>query len=449
MNTKLKVFLALLLVYACLLSAVACNSSKDQADNSSDATEVMGESDGSNADNSYTDTDADGNPKRDPNYKPVNYDVMKGMWISQFDIASVYCSGSTQKMERSFESNVDKICKGLAEAGFNTAIIQVRPYGDSFFPSDVYPPSSVVVGAYGKEFKYDPFRIFVKAAHKYGLSVHAWINPMRLMKEEEITKISTDYRIGQWYQDETLRTQYMSTFEGRYYLLPGQEEARKLVCDGITELGQKYNIDAVHIDDYFYPTAKDAFDAAHYTQVKDEYLNLRDYRIQSVNKLVSDMYKAVKAVDEDMEFGISPAGSISNNITSLYADVNTWCSRDGFCDYIIPQVYWGFEYPTKDYKFDVCCQAWEAIHKNKNVKLIIGIEITDAKDINKAGNEEFKTHKDVIKRQLMYVNSMENSSGFAFFSYGTMFSPSSGNLTGTIKEERENFLPYLKDEFGK
>jgi len=111
MNTKLKVFLALLLVYACLLSAVACNSSKDQADNSSDATEVMGESDGSNADNSYTDTDADGNPKRDPNYKPVNYDVMKGMWISQFDIASVFAPAPPKKWKEALKATLTRYAR--------------------------------------------------------------------------------------------------------------------------------------------------------------------------------------------------------------------------------------------------------------------------------------------------------------------------------------------------
>lgn len=491
MTRRIKAIIALLLAFACLFTYVACD--KKEGDNNDDATQVGNQSNDSADQNSgnlegseevsqfiselvsadessenepeeekpslycipedtFTDSDADGKAKRDPNYVSVNYDSMRGIWLDQFSMSGIYSAGSKQKPEENFTRMIDKICKGIADAGFNTIIVQVRPNGDSFYPSEYYAPSYYVVGKYGNEFEYDMLKIFIEKAHVYGLSFHAWVNPMRLMAGLNLNNCGEQYPLTQWYKDEAKRASNLSQSGDLMYLIPGVEENQQLVWDGVTEICTNYNVDAVHIDDYFYPTMDASFDRVHWETVKENYnitgyeeMDRRAYRLEKVNALVKGMYDAVHAVDDTLWFGISPAGNIHNNLNALYADVNTWCATDGFCDYIVPQVYWGFEHPTTTSKFDICCEAWHRLCAKSNVRLVIGIGIYR---INSKTNKDFKEYAendDVTKRQLEYIAGMEKNDGFVFYTYSTMFN-SSGTLQG-IQKERKNFLPVLK-KFG-
>lgn len=440
---QLKAFLVLLLALSCVLGAVACTD--DTTDTSSDdATNAVAESSGDTENSGADATSEEESTGRDPEYQSLNYDTMKGIWISQYD-TTIFTANGKQRDKNNYKGRVEQICKAIAETGFNTVILQVRPFGDSYFPSELYTPSSFVVGYYGGSFKYDPFEIFIDVAHKYNLSVHAWINPMRLMTTSEIENVSTDFVIGEWYQNEELRNKYLSVYDNRYYLVPGYEETRKLVADGVKEICQNYNVDGVHIDDYFYPTTSTKFDASHYETVKEDYSSIPEYRREVVSKLVKGLYNAVKAVDESIVFGISPAGSISNNITSLYANVKKWCSTAGYCDYIAPQIYWGFEHPVDSQKFDICTEEWAKLCTEPSVKLIIGMGIYRANKPSLDGEfDEYVNNKDVIKRQLEYLKARDDVTGFIMYSYGDLFD-SYGRSTSPLELERENFLPVLND----
>ncbi len=476
MKNRVKAILALLLAMACLFSYAACDT--DDGNDNSSATDAMTQSgevsDGSeliseilSSDESseeesgpslttvpldtYSDTAEDGSAKRDPNYKTVNYDVMRGIWLDQYSMKELYCSGTKQIIEKTFTTKIQKVCKGIAKAGFNTIIVQVRPNGDSFYPSEYYAPSSFVVGGYGGEFQYDMLKIFVEYAHLYGLSFHAWVNPMRLMKPEELNVCDDEYTLTQWYKDAEQKKAHMSQSGNLLYLVPGVEENRQLVWNGVTEICTNYNVDAVHIDDYFYPTVDSGFDDVHWQQVKADYeitgidtIDRRAYRLEMVNILVKGMHDAVKAVDPTLWFGISPAGNIGNNTNALFADVHTWCGTPGYCDYIVPQVYWGFEHPTPSSRFDVCSTAWMDI-TCEEVRLVIGVGIYRILDKTDSDFAEYKEHDDVTKRQLEYLQSMDKNDGFVFYTYDTMFN-GSGSLSGIVKE-RKNFLPVLQ-EFG-
>lgn len=474
MNKTLKSILAMLLVLCFVFGAAGCGDS-DKEDGKQTVNEQSGTVDESSAGNSestsasdsseskkddktlayplpevpeYTDTDENGNAKRDPNYQPINYEQMKGIWLSQFDMQSLYQTSGKQTNETAFTLIVDKICAGVAAAGFNTIIVQLRPNGDSFYPSDLYCPSKYVVGLYGAEFDYDMLRIFIKTAHDYGLSFHGWVNPMRLMSASEITYVSEDYVIGKWYNDEEQRNAHLAKSGDLYYLIPGVQENQQLVWDGVTEICTNYNIDAIHIDDYFYPTTDKSFDREHFLTQADNFggdndYSLRLYRLDMVNQLVAGMYDAVKAVDEDIWFGISPAGNIDNNLSTLYASVTTWCSTPGFCDYIVPQVYWGFEHSTNGLKFDNCCENWAKYNTAEEVRLVIGIGIYRISDTSDEF-AEYRKYDDVTKRQLEYVENMEKADGFVLYSFGNLFDNSGSLKNGSIKKERENFIPVVK-----
>ena len=129
----------------------------------------------------------------------INYDDMKAVWLSQFDLNVIYTNNGSQRSESDYRNKLKTVIDNMQKCGFNTLIVQTRPYADSFYPSEVYPPSKYVTGSYKKNFSYDPIKILIEEAHKRSLSVQGWINPLRAMTTSEINDVSNSYRIKKWY----------------------------------------------------------------------------------------------------------------------------------------------------------------------------------------------------------------------------------------------------------
>ncbi len=395
-------------------------------------------------------TDPDPNP--DPGtYTQLNYDKVKAMWLSQFDLSGVYMSGSSHGADSSFRTLMTSILDNCVNIGLNTVIVQVRPNGDSMYPSEYYTMSKYVVGSYGKTASYDPFEIIIELAHARNLSVQAWINPLRLMTSSDITKVSSSYKVGEWYQSSTYNGKYVVLYSSYYYLNPAYEEVRQLIIDGAVEICTLYNVDGVHMDDYFYPTTDSSFDSTAYNSYTGS-LSLANWRRDNLNKLVSGLYSAIKAVDSDILFGISPAGNMSTVYNSQYADVYTWCSTTGYIDYICPQVYFGMLHSTQG--FGSCSSGWSDIISNSNVTLYVGITLgkaldgysgtTDTYAGTTEGKYEWVNNRDVIKSCLEYTrDNLSKCTGVAFFCYQYFYDPVSGSSIAGTAEERENFLPIL------
>ncbi len=388
--------------------------------------------------------------KEDPRMV-LNYDNMKAMWISQFDMSSVYTNGSSQTPQRSFLNYVKTILDNVKACGINTVIIQMRPNADSMYPSEYYPMSKYVVGAYGKDATYDPMEIFIDEAHERGLSVQAWINPMRAMTVSEIKSVNGKYAIKKWYD---ANNGYTPVVSNGVYLDPGHEEVRQLIINGAREILERYPVDGLHMDDYFYPTGvTSAFDSASYTAYKKSggKLSLEGFRKDSLNKLVAGLYSMTKSVSEDLIFGISPAGNINNVTDKQFADVYTWCKNEGYIDYICPQVYFGLEHQS--YDFDKVSKTWQSIIKVDSIDLIIGMTLGkavngyDGKGDTYAGSgkNEWIRHKDILKRCLELSKSYEKCRGVSYFCYQYFFDPLSGVENNKTKTERDGFLPILKD----
>lgn len=381
-------------------------------------------------------------------YTPLNYDDMKAMWLSQYDLNSVYCSGGSQNSETVYRNYLETILDNVKANGYNTVIVQVRPNADSMYPSDYYPMSKYVVGSYGKNAIYDPFAIMIDEAHERGLSVQAWINPMRAMTTEEIAAVPNDYPIKQWYRKADKKGKYIVANGKNYYLNPAYEEVRELIINGARELLLKYEVDGLHMDDYFYPTTESFFDAAAYKEYKANggKKSREDFRKEMLNLLVSGLYSAVKAINPQMLFGISPAGNI-NNVRRDGADVDTWCSTEGYIDYICPQVYFGLEHAS--YDFIKVCNTWSELIKTDTVKLIIGMTLGKAKsgvdNYAGTGKNEWAEHKDILMRCLEHTKSLDKCAGVAYFCYQYYYSPTTGAEVTETKTERDNFIPLLKE----
>lgn len=268
------------------------------------------------------------------------------------------------------------------------------------------------------------------------------------MTAEEIKKVPEQYLIKQWHNDENKNGDYLVELNGRIYLNPAHEEVRALIAAGAKEVSERYDIDGVHIDDYFYPTTETSFDAKAYDQFLAEggKKSLKTFRYENIDAMVGAMYDAIKSVDERILFGISPAGNINTTYNNLYTDVYKWCSEEGFLDYICPQIYFGLEHQTHDFK--KVYHTWEAIIRNSNIRLAVGMTLGKAQsgvdNYAGTGKNEWQENKNIMKRCLDFLAGEEACSGISVFCYQYMYNPLTGESVSETAQERENMKEALE-----
>ena len=401
-------------------------------------------------------------------YKPINYGNMKAIWLSQLDLIPVYYDyeNGTQRTEDDFSAKIDVIMENVKGCGFNTVVVQVHPDCDSMYLSKNYPWSDylngngnrdanqnlkdddaakVTASTYGNTSLYDLMPIMIDAAHKYGLSFQAWINPMRACAIEEMAYINDAYPIKQWYNDPEKSTTYLFKTSRRIYLNPAYEEVRDYIVSVAVEICRYYDVDGIHMDDYFYPSSDASYDLGAF-KAQDEYSALIDFRKNNINMLVKQIYGAVKAENADMLFGISPAGNISNNMNTLAADVKTWCSVAGYVDYICPQIYFGFDHATVP--FDKLSQQWIDMNTEESVDMVLGLslhKIGKKDQYAGVGMDEWMENSDILKRSYEWIaDNLNNVDGFCMFSYQYIFDPVTGERVDYTAKEVDGFLPVMQ-----
>ena len=368
-------------------------------------------------------------------YSTLNYDIQKGIWISflESEIKSAY------KTEFQFRSQIASAYAKAKAMGINTVYVHARSHGDAFYDSEYYPWSHLSAGKIGNAPSYDPFKIMVDEAHKQGLSFHAWINPMRGPTESNMQALALNKNdnsiIKQWYNDPQKNGTYLVKHKvgktTNYYLNPAYPEVQDLINKGITEIISKYKVDAIHIDDYFYPTTSDTFDKSAYNKYGGGQ-NLADWRRSNTDKMVRSMYSTVKRANSNVLFGISPAGNISNNYNSLYADIAKWCSTTGYMDYVIPQLYWGFEHSSSDFK--KACSIWSDTVKSSSIDLIIGLgtyKVCEKKE------DDFIDNPYIMSQQIAHSKTLSKYKGIAFFRYENL-------MDNALNADRQNITDQLK-----
>lgn len=272
----------------------------------------------------------------------------------------------------------------------NTVFVQVRSHGDSYYPSSVYPWSQYVTGVVGKECGFDPLQIMVEEAHKRKLSIHAWINPYRLMKDSQMEQVDDSFAIKKWYQNPA----YMTKKDNYWYLNPGNTEVQNLIFSGVKELMENYEIDGVQIDDYFYVAPPTAFGQTE-----------QDAK-QNTTTLVKGLYDTVKSVNPKALFGVSPAGNYMDaprSDSTQYTNLNLWCTEKGYLDYVAPQIYWDFNDPVAP--FEQVLSKWESLCEPSQTKLYVGL----------AGYKFSKT--DILSKQVERCLNSKNAGGYIFFRY--------------------------------
>lgn len=368
-------------------------------------------------------------------YTALNYDEVKGIWISYFELYPIL----TGKSKAQFESGIGEYYDNIKSLGLNTVYVHVRPYGDAIYDSDYFPWSKYCTGYIGEDPGFDPLEVMIEQAHKRNISFQAWVNPLRCYQEDDAPYVSDKYLTKQWYNNND--GDYIIKVNNYWYLNPAYDEVNELIALGVAEIVSKYNVDGVHIDDYFYPTTESYFDSIAFS--KSGKSDLAQFRLDNCTKMVSAMYNAVKSHSKTALFGISTQGNVTNNKEVLYADVEKWCSEPGYCDYMAPQIYYGFENSGQPYSEVV--EQWDDMLSGTGKELIPGLAVYKIGSEDSwagSGKYEWINNTEIIKRQIEKARTANTYSGIILYSYQFVFTPDS-SVSSAVNKEIAAFSPLL------
>lgn len=353
---------------------------------------------------------------------------LRGVWISYLDWDKLPAD------QAGFQKGVDQILERCVELKMNAVFVHVRSDCDAMYPSSYFPWSRFVTGTQGKDPGYDPLAYFVETAHKRGLQFHAWINPYRVTGNmNRWNQVSDQSFVKQWLSDEdSSNDRFVLRQNGEYYLNPASEEVRQRIIDGVREVVENYDVDGIHFDDYFYPEVNDSdenkwFDKPEYDRSGSS-LPISQWRRENVNKLVRGVYQAVKEAKPHVQFGISPEGHVTNlhSENRLFVDIDTWVSKDGYVDYIMPQIYWGFEHKLSDgspapFAFSNNLDTWIKLKNRGNARLYLGLAMYKTGSGSKDNNAvpEWLRRNDIIKRQVEAGRASGQVAGYCFYAYSS------------------------------
>lgn len=329
--------------------------------------------------------------------------IMAAAWMPYFITETLFSADDAQICR----DTVRAYLKQLQDCGVNTVFVHVCAFGESSYPSAYYPPMPEANG-------YDEMQILTDICAELGLSLHAWINPLRLQTEEYMNEQSGDAMLCTWYRDKTVCAGSLSRWEGRYYLNPAAESTRIFLSGVITELIERYHPAGIHIDDYFYPTTETAWDAADFAASGAS--DLAAWRRENITELMQEMYRAVHAADENAVFSISPQGNLSKNSDELYADIPAWTAAGDCCDLIVPQLYFGYQNEICPYAENL--RVWCELPRAENVSLAIGIgayKSGETDELAGSGEREWITTPDIVTRQTADALAYPDVCGVAFY----------------------------------
>ena len=337
---------------------------------------------------------------------------VKAVWITYYEL-----SGFTQdSTEQDFRKKINKAFKELKSNGFNRVTVQVRPFADAFYKSDYFPVSSYCFKEQGSELIFDPLEIMVESAHKYKLSIEAWINPYRVSNSDDFTQLSKNNKAVEWQGTDNL-----IVCDSGIYFNPASDEVTKLISNGVKEIAENYDVDSICFDDYFYPSTDESIDKSSYAAYKKSKgdKSLADWRRENVSKMIQSVYSTVKSVDENITFGISPASNAENNYNALYADTQKWCTEKGYVDYICPQIYFGFQ--NENQPFMKTTKSWIQM---ADCTLYVALPLYKAEKEDEFagdnGKNEFIDNNNIIARQVTYLSKLSDVKGYYVFSYSSL-----------------------------
>ena len=322
-----------------------------------------------------------------------------------------------------------EILDTLKDTGINTVMFQVRPYGDAMYKSSINPWSKELTGTQGKDPGYDPLAFIIQEAHTRGMKVHAWLNPYRVISS------GTDVNVLSSNHPARKNPSLLIENKGGMYYNPDLQEVKNHISDTIAEIVSNYNVDGITFDDYFYPTDYPLPEG----EEKDG--AVANARREHINQMILQVKNTIKSIKPWVRFGVSPRGVWKNKINdpngsdtgyakesyySDYADTVKWV-KEGYIDYIIPQVYWEMDHNVAPFK--TVTNWWENVVKGTNVDLYIG----------------HTTDKDVVAKeidtQIQYTKQFSAIKGNSYYNVTSIMNNNQGSRD-KIKNNILQTLPF-------
>ncbi|NWF31011.1 family 10 glycosylhydrolase [Streptomyces sp. PKU-EA00015] len=325
------------------------------------------------------------------------------------------------------------------ERRLNAVMFQVRPTADALWPSPYEPWSQYLTGVQGRDPGWDPLGTAVREAHRRGLELHAWFNPYRVAIHADPSRLVRCHPARQ-------HPDWIVPYGGKLYYNPGIPEVRAFVEDAILDAVRRYDIDAVHFDDYFYPypVAGQYFDDdAAWARYGSGYANRAAWRRANVDLLVRETGARITREKKHVRFGISPFGVWRNASTDpagsrttagvqtyddLYADTRTWVRR-GWIDYVVPQVYWHMGFAAADYSTLV--PWWSDVADGTGVDLYIGEALYK---VGIPGQPAAWHDPAELSRHLTYASQYPQVGGHCFFSALEVGADPLGAMTKVVED---------------
>lgn len=357
-----------------------------------------------------------------------NFKEVRAIFISYIEL-NKYIKNKDVEVSK---ENINKMINNIKELGFNTVIVQIRSFSDAIYESEIFPWSSTVSSSEGTFPGYDVLAYFIEVCKLKNILIIGWINPYRVRSSESsISNLNPAYKY--------IGTDYLFEDEGIYYN-PSKQEVEDLIVTGVEEVISNYKLDGILFDDYFYPNKDmDYLDYLSYLEQND-YITFDEYHLMIINKMIKRVHEICKR--NNVLFGISPDGNIDNNYNKVFADVKTWLSSDGYVDFIMPQVYYGFFNESK--RFKTVIDEWNNLIKN-DIDLYIALAFYKVGVIDnyaRGGSNEWINNNDIIMREIILSRNLKYYKGFSLFRYDYLFNTEL--YTNTTMLEIENMKKILK-----
>ncbi|MYT29055.1 MULTISPECIES: family 10 glycosylhydrolase [unclassified Streptomyces] len=282
---------------------------------------------------------------------------LRGMWLGT--VANLDWPSKPGLDRATQQRELARLLDIAVDRRLNAVFFQVRPTADALWPSPYEPWAQCLTGVQGRDPGWDPLGFAVHEAHRRGLALHAWFNPYRVANHTDPGRLAHGHPARR-------HPDWVLPYGGKLYYNPGLPVVRRFVQDAMLDAVRRYAVDGVHFDDYFYPypVAGQAFhDDAAYEAYGADFADRADWRRDNVDLLIREMGRRLAAIDQRVRFGVSPFAVWRNAATDprgsrtqagvqtyddLYADTRRWV-REGWIDYIVPQVYWPLGFAAADY----------------------------------------------------------------------------------------------------
>lgn len=304
--------------------------------------------------------------------------------------------------------------------GMNAVVVQIRPATDAFYPSPLEPWSQWLTGVQGQPPVpyYDPLQFMITETHKRKMEFHAWMNPYRAVFNINNSSIAPTHITR-------IHPEWFLTYGDKKYFDPGNKDVQKFVTAVVKDVVERYDVNAIHFDDYFYPyriSGKEFPDEASFKKFGNG-MNKDDWRRSNTDSIIVSLSRVIKQGNKNCQFGISPFGVWRNldqdprgsntkagqtNYDDLYADILLWLKK-GWIDYVTPQLYWEIGHKLADY--NTLIDWWSKNTFGKNCYIGMGIY--------RAGSNEAWKDKTQLPRQIQKLRNTPNINGMMFFSSKT------------------------------